>query len=315
LMPSCFVIMPFSRREQDVQLYPENHWIEVYHGLLRPAVLAAGFECHRDDDDLSTRNILVNIWKKLEEADVVLCDVSSSNPNVFMELGWALRAEKPCVIVMDDQSKAPFDVADLNRFHYHHTLRPLALADEIPKLSRMIAATLRDSAGRWSIIRDLGIPSPRMAKRARPKCTVDIYYHERTFTRSEANRLAELLQQNGIDYHLMEHTGPTEPDAVFFGALVEASDARLILSFVPYEIKFLFRPDYPESEGGDSLGYKIGIGYTSRYNEGLRIARAAPVPVSTKQLSSLMDPNRTNTSFQRELWNLPLRSVGRKARP
>lgn len=307
---SCLVLMPFSLRETDKQSYLENHWREVYGGLLRPAVEMAGLKCHRDDDDFSSRPIALNIWKKIEEADIILCDVSACNPNVFIELGWALRAERPYVIVMDELTKAPFDVGDFNRFHYSHSLRPLALKEQIPGLARMLTDTLYDPSCRCSIVRSLGIPSPMVAKRARPRCTVDIYFHKSNFTHRDASTVAEELQRHGISFRLMEHTGPGVPDAAFIGSLVEAEDARWIIDLIPYKIKFLFRPDYPESEGGDSSGYKIGLGYTSRYNETLRIARAEPTPVSRHQLAALLHSSLTNTTFQHFLWSLTLRSPG-----
>ena len=244
---------------------------------------------------------------------MILCDVSSSNPNVFIELGWALRAEKPYVIAMDELTKAPFDVADFNRFHYDHALRPLTLNEQIPRLARMLTETLRDPGGRWSVVRNLGIASPRAAKRARPKCSVDIYYHDTGFTRKDADLVAEALQRHGIASRLIEHAGP-EADSAFIGSMVEAADARLIMGLVPYEIKSLFRPDYPESDGGDSSGYRIGLGYTSRYNFGLRAARAEPIPISRDQLAELLDGVHTNTSFHRLLWELTLRASGREAK-
>jgi hypothetical protein len=295
---SCLVIMPFATLGADRQIYPENHWKEVYSALLRPAVEAAGLKCHRDDDDFSSRPLALNIWRKLEEADIVLCDVSTSNPNVFIELGWVLRAEKPYVIVMDELSNAPFDVADFNRFHYKHALRPMALSDQVPRLAKMLTETLFDASGRWSIVRNLGIASPATAKRARPRCTVDIYYYHENFTLKDAHLLAEPLQRQGIQFRLMEHTDPGGPDAVFIGALVEAVDVRLVMGLVPYEVKFLFRADYQEAEGGDTYGYKIGVGYSSRYNEGRRVSRAEPVPLSRDQLANLLDADHTNTSFQ-----------------
>jgi len=117
-----------------------------------------------------------------------------------------------------------------------------------------------------------------------PSAQSDIYRHEQGFTWKEASHVAQTLQHRGVVCRLMEHSGPGVPDAVFIGALVEAEDARFVMGLVPYEVKFLFRPDYPESEGGDSSGYKIGIGYSSRYNETLRSERAEPIAVSSVQL-------------------------------
>jgi hypothetical protein len=304
---SCLVIMPFSLKDTDRRSYPDNHWQEVYGGLIRPAVEGAGLTCHRDDDDLGSRPIALNIWRKIEEADVILCDVSACNPNVFIELGWALRADRPYVICIDELTQPPFDVGDFNRFQYRHDLRPLALQEQIPRLARMLTDTLQDPNGRCSIVRTLGITPPIVAKRARPRCTVDVYYHESIFTIIEASALAHELQSHGIALRLMEHSGPGVPDALFIGSLVEAEDARWIIGLIPYEIKFLFRPDYPESEGGDSAGYKIGVGYSSRYNESLRTARAEPIPVTRSQLTVLLDSRLTNTNFQHCLWAMTVR--------
>jgi hypothetical protein len=300
--------MPFAVRDIDLPNYPQDHWREVYAGLLRPAIEAAGMRCHRDDDDLSSRPISLHIWKKIEEADIVLCDISSSNPNVFLELGWAIRAEKPYVIAMDEITRAPFDIGDFNRFQYDHALRPLTLQGQIPKLGRMLSETLLDPKAGWSILSNLGIASPALVKRARPRCTVDIYYFESQFTRSDANRIAAGLQLQGIPFRLMEHSDPAGPDAAFVGSMVEASDARLVLSLVPYDLKYLFRPDYPEADGGDSSGYKIGIGYSSRYNDGRRAPRAEPVRISAAQWEDLLSPDHSNTSFHQRLWDLTLRA-------
>ena len=92
--PSCFVMMPFSVREKDMDTYDgdQNHWLEVYEGLIRPAVKQAGLVPVRDDEDYSSRVVTDQIWSKIEHAEIILADISSSNPNVFLELGWALRA-------------------------------------------------------------------------------------------------------------------------------------------------------------------------------------------------------------------------------
>ena len=64
----CFVIMPFTVREEDIPKYHgrKQHWNEVYEGLIKPAVESAGFFCERDDEDVSSRLITENIWRKLK---------------------------------------------------------------------------------------------------------------------------------------------------------------------------------------------------------------------------------------------------------
>src|ERR1039457_4212991 len=141
---SCLIIMPFSDDRPSKLSYPENHWKDVYSKLLCPAVRKAGLSCHRDDDDFVSRPIALNIWKKIDDADIVLCDVSSCRANVFLELGWAFRADKPYVIAVDERTQPPFDVQDFNRFEYDHALSPLTLQERVDRLSRMLSATLND---------------------------------------------------------------------------------------------------------------------------------------------------------------------------
>ena len=211
---------------------------------------------------------------------------------------------------MDDLTNAPFDMADLNRLQYGHDLRPLALEETKGKLTRMLRDTLEDHNRRFSIVKQLGLPLPADARRLRPRCTVDIYHHNHGLTFEDARRIRKELQGFGIGCRLLEHDDPEGPDAVFIGPLVEAIDARNVLARVPYPIRYVFRPDYPEVEGGSGDGNKIGIGYCSRYNESRRRNRAVPIAVSEEAMRALLDDDHTNTSFQTLLWEQALTYKG-----
>lgn len=151
--------MPFSVREQDLPRYHEdkNHWNEVYRGLILPAAKAAGLDCERDDEDSSSRLITENIWRKLEDADVVLCDLSSHNPNVYLELGWALRADKRFVLIKDDITHFNFDLNQFYTYQYSHLLQPLSLQTSVGDLAKVLAATLSDETRKYSIVHKLSL--------------------------------------------------------------------------------------------------------------------------------------------------------------
>jgi hypothetical protein len=131
-----------------------------------------------------------------------------------------------------------------------------------------------------------------------PSCNVDIYYHKRGLTQEQAKTVATGLDRNGVKSRLLEHAFPSAPDAVFVGGYVRAAEARLVLGLVPYDVKYLFRPDYPESEGGDSAGLKIGLGYTSAYNADTLSSRSKPARITKSQFAELIDPENTDTEFQ-----------------
>jgi len=82
-MPSCLAIMPIS----DPEGYEKGHFRDVYEDLIKPACEEAGFQAIRGDEVKETNLIHLDILKKLLEAPMAICDLSSRNPNVLFELG------------------------------------------------------------------------------------------------------------------------------------------------------------------------------------------------------------------------------------
>jgi hypothetical protein len=131
--------------------------------------------------------------------------------------------------------------------------------------------------------------------------SAEIYWHKEGFSRDQAVELVGVLKTASIPSKLAEHRDPTAPDAVFIGALVGANAARLALSAIPYQISYVFRPDYPEEQGGTGSGLKLGIGYLSTHYSVNRGTNAEPVKVSEDDLKYLTAPRISNVEFQRRL--------------
>jgi hypothetical protein len=129
-------------------------------------------------------------------------------------------------------------------------------------------------------------------------CKVEIYYHKYGFTKEQADWMVRKLDNQGIKSIILEHAFTNAPDAIFIGGYVRAADARAVLNLLPYEVKYLFRPDYPESEGGDLTGLKIGIGYISSYNASNHANRSKPIRITRGQLTELKNPQKTDVEFQ-----------------
>ena len=62
-----------------------------------------------------------DVMAHLEASRLVICDISGGNPNVFLELGVAMKAGKRIVLISQD-SESPFDVRDCRWIEYSHTL-------------------------------------------------------------------------------------------------------------------------------------------------------------------------------------------------
>ena len=129
----------------------------------------------------------------------------------------------------------------------------------------------------------------------------DVFAHETGFTHTDAIALQRTLEGYGIPTSISTHRDPTAPDAIFIGLNVSARKARIAINAIPYDIKYLFRPDYPATYGGDPTGWKIGIGYISSHGQDSNDPRTKPVRIATQQLSFLTDPKLSDAEFQRRL--------------
>jgi hypothetical protein len=94
---------------------------------------------------------------KIENADLIVCDLSSNNPNVFLELAWALRADRPYILVKDDLTEYNFDLNSNYTFDYSHQLQPRILKQDMQRLTEAIRQTLADGDRRYSLVEWLSV--------------------------------------------------------------------------------------------------------------------------------------------------------------
>jgi nucleoside 2-deoxyribosyltransferase len=100
-MGTCFVIQPFDRGPFDKR----------YEDVFEPAISAAGLEPYRVDRDPSVSIPIEDIQSGIRASDVCLAEITTDNPNVWFELGFALASQKPVVLVCSEgREKFPFDV-------------------------------------------------------------------------------------------------------------------------------------------------------------------------------------------------------------
>jgi len=119
-MPTCFVVMGFGKKTD----YPTGRVLDLdksYKYIIKPAAEAAGYECIRADEIQHAGNINVPMYQQLLNADVVVADVSTYNPNAFYELG-VRHALKPytTITIAEDKLVFPFDVGQIAIRTYHH---------------------------------------------------------------------------------------------------------------------------------------------------------------------------------------------------
>lgn len=155
----CFVIMPISSQPG----YDSEHFTLVYEDIIKPAIHLAGMTPVRADETTNTNLIQLDILRKVIESDIAICDMSAKNPNVFYELGVRQAFDKPTVLMIDDETSAPFDVSSLRYVDYKRGMKFRDVKVAITKLADALKDTYSKREDRSeinSLIRLLELTSP-----------------------------------------------------------------------------------------------------------------------------------------------------------
>lgn len=153
--------MPLTTPEShyDIYLDKKDHFHHVLECLFIPSIEKAGF---KPIPPIAKGSELIhaNIIQNLETTDIVLCDMSTLNPNVFFEFGIRTSLNKPISIVKDEHTrKIPFDTGIINYHEYHSSLESWIIQSEIDKLSKHIIDTEKKSKKENELWKYFGLKS------------------------------------------------------------------------------------------------------------------------------------------------------------
>lgn len=129
-MKKVFVLMPFREEFDDVYL------------VVKDCCQRAGgnVECQRCDEIEHTGYITEAFLQAIKAADVLVADLTGSNPNVMYEVGFADALEKPVILISQGEAeKAPFDVRSKRLITYD---RQRLMRDLGPKLLNAVRVAL-----------------------------------------------------------------------------------------------------------------------------------------------------------------------------
>ena len=154
---TCFIIMPITTPTVFLERYrgDAGHFRNVLEHLFVPAVEAADF---KPIPPIAKGADLIHaeIIKNLETADLVLCDMTILNPNVFFELGIRTALNRPVAMVRDDGGdNVPFDTGIIN-FH-EYKVGPWSLDNEKKKLAAHLRHSYESNSGENGLWKYFGI--------------------------------------------------------------------------------------------------------------------------------------------------------------
>ena len=118
--PQAFVVMQFS-----------DAFNALYEDVIKPTCEQFGLKAIRADDIYKSGLIINDICRSIEEASVIIADVTVDNPNVFYEVGYAHGIKKATILLSDrTREKLPFDVSGFRTLFYDNTIGGKSAVEE-----------------------------------------------------------------------------------------------------------------------------------------------------------------------------------------
>lgn len=140
----CFVIMGFGKKT-DPSTGNTLDLDQTYKNIIKPAVIDAGYECVRADEIKESGLIDKSMYVLLMQADLVIADISTYNPNALYELGirHAVRPFSTIILKEKTGGKIPFDLDHNRMFSYTHLGEDIG-ADEAIRCKRELVELINE---------------------------------------------------------------------------------------------------------------------------------------------------------------------------
>ncbi|MGU1745215.1 hypothetical protein ACSEQ3_01825 [Pseudomonas aeruginosa] len=87
-------------------------------GAIQRAAAGNGMQCGRADNRWDHPAIIQDVVSLIDQSAIVICDCTGKNANVFYEMGIAHALGKEVVIITQNATDIPFDIAHLRHIRY-----------------------------------------------------------------------------------------------------------------------------------------------------------------------------------------------------
>lgn len=215
----CFVIMPIAECEG----YEPDHFAHVYNDIIKPAVARTDYIATRADEVKETNLIHLDILKKLIDAPIAICDLSTRNPNVLFELGIRQAFDKPVVLIQEKGTPKIFDIGPLRYLEYSKEMRYHEVIESQNQLCEAINATknAENEVGNVnSIVKLMALNSPALMPKLdnnnKELLSIDV-------VRSQMSDLRMMIERMLFENH-RSSTSPGSITVIEYGSIVNRLD-------------------------------------------------------------------------------------------
>ena len=116
---------------------------QLYDNVIIPICEKKGIKPIRADEISASSMILEDIIRSLQNANIIIADITPNNPNVFYELGYAHAIRKPVILLCEkaERSNLPFDISGFRTIFYDNTMAGKLQVEEM--IEKYISEILR----------------------------------------------------------------------------------------------------------------------------------------------------------------------------
>jgi len=119
---SCLVLTPADDTESET----------AYTEIIEPAADQFGLSCVNAHSIFSTESRLKEVWKRVEQASLVIADLSTKDADAFYLTGFAHGLGKRVLLLARDKRDVPFDLRDRSCIEY--SIEPYSAGEQSIKL-------------------------------------------------------------------------------------------------------------------------------------------------------------------------------------
>ncbi len=154
----AFIIMPFDDETAN----------DVYELCTKPICREFNIKANRADEIFTTNPIIDDIINEIEEATIIIADISGKNSNVFYELGMShmLKKSQTIMITHDPFGNLPFDIAHFRIIKYENSIAGKSEYEK--QLAKTLENILRDYKliykNEYEMIMNLLMSTPRQSE-------------------------------------------------------------------------------------------------------------------------------------------------------
>jgi hypothetical protein len=118
--PRAFQLMEFENIEPSLvsAMMPFHPKFDAVYATLQRTAEAVGLRCRRADDIWENPAVIQDVVSLIDRSNVVICDCTDRNPNVFYEIGIAHALGREVILITQAEADIPFDLRHLRFVQY-----------------------------------------------------------------------------------------------------------------------------------------------------------------------------------------------------